>query len=429
MKLTPRGRRIASVLVVVFALTTVASTYYLYAETHPSGGPSTTTLATFSQSSVGGFTATVLPSSLYNNSTEVSGGNLTLFSPITQVIHASIAYTLETNRTAAVSLSDVFSVSVSTPGWSKTLLTTQNNSSTPATTLLALGFHYAINVSSISDLVATIDGQLSYQSPSFTVALDPVITGGLEVAGVSDAIAADPSLTFTFVGSLIVPSGLGYTAPGAVVTSNGASGASGTAVDFAYLFFAASVGALAVGAWIATRRVEGSSVPPLEEVIQPYEEAIATVSAPPRETIPVDVPTFVDLAKIADTLGKPILRTGPGGSDGRTFYVLDGFLAFTYRYPDTTGTADGGAGAEEGPGSGDEGPAVARLLARMQTEVRRLQQLSMDTATVAVARRGMSRAMELLRAGRIAEAEIEVDLISRLVRETTERSPVLLEGE
>lgn len=421
--LSPRARRAAAVFVVVFVLTTVWAAYYLYAETHPSNAGSTgTTVATYSESSVGGFAAAVRPSYLYNNSTEVDGGDVILFEPITNWINTSITYSLETNRTAAVSLVDTFAVTLSTPAWSKTLFTSLNSSSWSATTAASLAFQYAINVSRVVALATAIDSQLDYYGSGYTLSLAPVISGTVEVAGVEESLALEPQLNFSFSGSLITPSGLAYTATGSLLAAATSTTAGGLAGVLPYLALVGSVGGLGGSAWVATRRTEEEQMVPLDEIIRPYEEAIAVITGAPKVTTVMPVATFPDLVKIADTLGKPILRPAGPDSARSTFFVLDGLLAYTYRYPGEGGRSAPAENRDDSP-SGPPGlPTTAMLVQQLQQEVARLHRLSLDQATAAVARQRVSRALYFIRSGAGEEATIEIEELSRLLATASEGS-------
>jgi hypothetical protein len=416
MKLSPRVRRFAAILVVVFVLTTVWAAYYLYAETHPStGGSSGTTVATYSESSVGEFAAAVRPSYLYNNSTEVYGGNLTLFTPITNWINASINYSIETDRSAAISLVETFAVTLSTPFWSKTLFKELNSSSSPATTVATLALQYAINVSSVVRLAEAINTQLDYYGSGYTLSLDPVISGTVQVAGIEQPLALAPQLNFTFAGSLITPSGLAYGSTGSLLAPSSSATSGGLAGAAPYLALVGSVGGLGGSAWVATRRTEEEAEPPFDEIIRPYEEAIAVVAGVPTEAPATPVETFADLVKIADTLGKPILRLATPDPARRTFFVLDGFIAYTYRYAGNGATSAPSENVSPSPPGPGSSPVTAVLVQQLRQEVKLLQGLSLDEATAADARRRVSRALSLIRAGAEWEAAIEIEELSRVL--------------
>jgi hypothetical protein len=422
VKFSPTSRRIAMVLIVVFILTTIWAAYSLYAESR-SAPPSPTTVATYSEGSVNSFVAALAPSYLYNNSTEITGGNTTLFTPITHWINASIAYSLEINRTARISLVEAFTVTLSTPVWSKTLFTASNNSSFPATTTTTFAIRYAINVSSIVALAEAIDAQLDYTGNGYTLSLDPAITGLIEVGGLEQSIALEPRLNFTFLESLVTPSGLSYSAGGSLLSLSPVGNSDGPATLVPSLGLVGSGVGLCAGAWIATRRDEDAPTLPLDQIVRPYEEAIAVIAQAPKDTTPTPVATFPDLVKIADTLGKPILR--PAGPDParRNFFVLDGSVAYTYQHPPDVGTR---TTPENGP---RPAPGIRRpptppgIVEQLKQQVTRLDGLSLDAATASEARRRVRRAVELIHAGKEREAAEEVVELSQLPTGTSVRPP------
>ena len=426
MTLSPRTRRIAAVLVVVFVLTTVWAAYYLYAETHPAGGASSgTVVAVYSQSAVGSFAAALRPSVLYNNSTEVFGGNITLFTPITNWINASIGYTVETNRSATISLSESFDVTLSTPVWSKTLYSALNSSTLAGTTSASLTTPYAINVSSVVALANAIDSQVGYQGNAYTLSLNPLISGLVSAGGVEQSISSEPRLNFTFAGSIVTPSGLTYASSGSLVAPAPASTTSTLGMIAPYLALFGSVGGLGGSAWVATRRPTDERVPPLDELIEPYQEAIAATARAPAEAVVTPVESFPDLVKIADTLGKPILRPTADPAAPPSFLVVDGLIAYRYEYP--------GASAQPGPGAPPgalaerpEEPVptevTADLIQRLQQELPRLRGLALDRATDEAARGHVRKAIELLQLGYEVRAEAEVDALSVLLTAAAERS-------
>lgn len=161
---------------------------------------------------------------------------------------------------------------------------------------------------------------------------------------------------------------------------------------------------------------------PLDEIIRPYEEAIAVITGAPKVTTVTSVATFPDLVKIADTLGKPILRPAGPDSARSTFFVLDGLLAYTYRYPGEGGRSAPAENRDDSP-SGPLGlPTTAMLVEQLQQEVARLHRLSLDQATAAVARRRVSRALYFIRSGAGEEATIEIEELSRLLTAASEGS-------
>ncbi len=329
----PRVRSVAAVLAVVFLLTTVWAVYYLDAQMHPSSTPSATPIATYSETGLNTFAAALSPSVLYNNSTEVYGGNLTLFTPITNWINVSMVYALVSNRTAALSLNESFSVQLSTAVWSKTLFTATNATSAGSASFVSLQTYYDVNVSAVVTLATNINSQIGFVGTEFSLTLDPQISGTVGVGAIRQAVSSEPLLNFTFEGSLIRPTGLNFSGSGAVSLPAPASASSPTPVVVPSAALALSLGGLGGSLWFATRRPDEVIEPPLDQMIAPYEEAIAETLSVRGSTTPIRVSRFADLVKIADTLGKPILRPLGPDLEISEFVVLDGDWAYTYRYP------------------------------------------------------------------------------------------------
>jgi len=333
MNFSPRIHRVAAVLLVVFLLTTVWAAYYLYATTHPASTTSgSTAVASYSEIGANSFVAAVLPSELYNNATTVYGGNVTLFTPITKWINVSLVYFVTTNRTASIALNETFAVNLSTSAWSKTLYATTNSTVDPATTAAGLVLHYDVNVSGIVALAAQIAQQVGYPSVDYTLSFQPSITGDVVAAGVRAPISSEPLLNLSFSGSLVRPDGLSYRHAGTLAVATAAPGPDRAGSTVATLALVASVGAFGGSTYVATRRSRPEPLPPLAELLAPYTEAIAETGPLPGGTVIVPVSQLTDLVKVADTLGKPILRPSVGPSEPPEVVVIDGGIAYRYRH-------------------------------------------------------------------------------------------------
>lgn len=418
MNLTTRtAHQVAAVLVVVFLLTTVWLAYSLYAETHDSSPTTTTPVATYAEEDSNGFTAALQPSYLYNNSTEVSGGNVTLFTPITTWINVTMLYTLSTNRTSSMTVHAAFTAVLSTLAWSKTLFASSNTSSSSSTQVLSLAIHYSVNVSELVGLATAIDGQIGYTPPAYTLTLSPEISGTVDVGGTGQPISSDPLLNFSFRQGLIVPSGLTYSSTGMIEGPPITTSPGPFEIPILYAAIAVSGAALAASVVIVTRPRE-KRTPPLSEVIAPYEEAIAGTDAFPRSEVDIPVGQFADLAKIADTLGKPILRPTAAEPDQPTFFVLDGEISYSFQYPSAPGGSVGGqlAKARSGRDLTDSSDRDAvRVIRRLQNEANRLQGVPVDNATRQEVLRRIQRAIDLVHAHDLREAAREAIEISRLI--------------
>jgi hypothetical protein len=413
VKSTRQVRRIAAVLAVVFVLTTVWAVYYVYASSQASNGASSApVVATYSESGANSFAAALRPSYLYNNSTEVYGGNVTLFTPITSWINATMSYSLSTNRSASVFLNESFSIVLSTPAWSKPLFSSFNSSRSSGTTLTTLVVTHAINVSAVVELANRINQQLDYAGPQYTLTLDPLIAGSVVAGGARQSILAEPVFNFTFVGSLIKPSGLVFSGGGSLLApSSGRTSGGPPAVP--YLLLAASVGGLGGSAYFGVRRPEEPSVPPLPQLIAPYQEAIAETDTVPSGTSTVPVRQFSDLAKIADTLGKPILRPREPSTHRSEFFVLDGSTVYTYLYPSPGAPPDAPPPVPPRANEPEPSPVGQSLLRRLRIETLSLRGLPLTVKQSSELQLHVRRAVYLVHHHRDEEAAREIDEVSR----------------
>jgi hypothetical protein len=332
-----------------------------------------------------------------------------MFSSITNWINATIDYGFTANRSVALTLIQTFQVTLSTPVWSKSLFTSVNSTTLPATQNLTLQFAYAVNVTYVVDLATAIDTQLGYTGPGYTLSLTPALLGSVAAGGSESSFAVSPALNFTFSGALITPSGFSHFATGSVVGPTPPTAIDAAALALPSLALVGSVGALGGSTWVATRRPEEEPLPPLDELIRPYEEAIALTARRPTDLAATPVATFPDLVKIADTLGKPILRPVEGDPGRAAFFVVDGRIAYEYRYPGA-GSADLAAGTSRAP----EIPAsTASLVERLRNDVIRLERMDLDPRSTDVVRRRARRAIDLLSTGDEAGAAYEIGEIER----------------
>ena len=330
----------APLLVVVFVLITVWAGYNLSSQLSASRAPSAPTpILSFEGSGSYYYVATLAPNDLYN-STTISGTNVTLFAPVTRWINVTFVDGVTLDSPASTQLVDHFTVTLSTPAWSKTLDHAVQTNASANSTSLAIVDRYGLNVSWVENLSQTIDKELGYSPPQFTVTLTPVVTGDISIGSEEAPVSMSPFLNLTFAASLITLKGLPTNSEGGI-NSGPSDSANGGAVTDAYVFLAASLGALAVSIgllWATWRGTKSSALPDLDTLIEPYEEVIVGTTKTPEVSTILPVERWDDLVKVADTLGRPILRPfeGPNEPQGSSFYVVDGSVAYEYQYRSTS---------------------------------------------------------------------------------------------
>jgi len=451
VKIPQLPRWLAPVLVVAFLLLTAWAGYNVSRAVAASqapgpGGPT----VEYGGSGSYGYVASMVPNTLFN-STTVSGDNVTLFVAITNWVNVSFADTVALGPAAAAALNDQFAVSLSTSAWSRALVATDHDNASANTTNLTVTDRYDLNVSRIEGLTSSIDAQLNYSATAFTVSFVASVTGSVAVGLRAAPVVLDSWLNLTFRGPLIVPSGAPATVHGSVTGADGPSSPGvGGALAVAWLELAASAAALLFSVWLfwSARRAAGPApLPDLDRLIEPYEEVIARTTKVPDGVKVLPVDRWEDLVKVADTLGRPILRPllSPDDLQGTDFYVFDGTLAYLYRHPrpDEGGPSAAGAGAataQAGPKPAAPPPAAApppgparppptagrppgappsaaakRLTAQLEKELRRIRTLPLDAvqrwylfslATVAV---------RTVASGDLQEAQRNVDELRRAI--------------
>lgn len=334
-------RTVTAILVFVFVLLAIWSGYNLYSDSRATTSSSSHTLADYTVDGSGDFVATLLPNDLCN-CTRVAGGNTTLFTAITQTVNVTLTTSISVSAPATIETTDQFAVVLSTAVWSKSIYTAVNQTSAVAARTATRADEYSVNVSAVEALITLIDGQLNYVASQATLSVTSTVVSSIAVTGVSAAPESVSTANLTFFSSTIGASFLGSTSSGSVVA---ASISDSPVPTSAYLYLALALAALGASiAWLMLLRPrgeEGETILPLENLIAPYEEAIAETAMIPDPETTISVERWEDLVKIADTLGKPILRPprdGPGSVRG-TFYVLDGSVGYLYRYAGAGGSA------------------------------------------------------------------------------------------
>ncbi len=281
------------------------------------------------------YVATLTPNNL-TNSTVVAGPNSTLFPSITRWVNISLIDSLSMTAPASVDLTDRCTTTLSTALWSKPLAQQVQQNRTLGTTQVVQVDRYDLNVSWVENLTQSIDRQLGYSPAQFTVTVAANLTGSVSAANESAPVDLHPFLNLTFSSSYIVPSGESASSGGTLRPNAGSAdpGPSAGLIDaVAYLLAAVAALVVSVLYWNRVRRRPGpSSARDLGPLIEPFEEIIAEVESPPEVPTTMAVRSWEDLVKVADTLGRPILRPAVGRArePGVVFYVVDGTVAYEY---------------------------------------------------------------------------------------------------
>ena len=366
--------RLAAVLVGILILTTGAAAYQVYSVTRPT--PSTPTVAfSYSEYRNFSFMARVLPSLLYN-STTVSGGDVTLFTALTQWINVTWTHALSTTVPTTLTLQETVTVQIVSSAWSKVISTSHSQSSFPAAGHFGLSGAVALNLSTLSAMEQEIGNQTGVTPQSWSIEITPHLLGVVVGGGATTLVVMDAPIYFNVSQGEILPGGFNSTTAGTVLSptgpANGGSRDTSLPAVVSYALLAASAAGLAAAAvwWSSSEKSRPGRE--LERLTLPYAEVIVGTRTRPRPLETIRLSRWEDLVKVADTTGRPILRVdGPGGQGtGRTFYVLDGTIGYLYEYtsagrgpvspPSTTSRgATGGMNSISAPPAGAGSPTAA----------------------------------------------------------------------
>jgi hypothetical protein len=322
--------------------------YWAVSAAPSSSGSSPAPLYSYTQSAGYGYVARLANNSLYN-STNLTSGNGTLFTSITEWVNLTFRYGLTVSVAAGVEEAIHGTVSIVTPAWSKSIGTFSGGPvSAAATEVEGVTAGFDLNVSNVTSEVAAIEHQTNYFPDSFLVVLSPTVRTTIDYQSHGLDLGYAPALSLNFSTGQIVPGRLASEASGQYLPPGGAPSTGGSgAGPWPYVLLAGSLaGAAALGA-LLVRRPRTERLPDLSALTRPFQEAIVDTPTPPPLLRQVALRGWEDLVKVADTLGCPIMRVAPegasaasGGSPETVFYVVAGSMSYVYTH----------TGAEE-PGS------------------------------------------------------------------------------
>jgi hypothetical protein len=324
---------VAPMLLVVLVFVAVFAGYWLV-ESARSSSTAPPPLFTYQQAGHYTYVAHLANNTLYNTTT-LTQGNGTLFTSITQWVNVTYAYELTVGRPA--NASSVMSITeiVQTSAWSKSLGGTGTSNVLRNGSFETLTASVDLNISNITTLVSAIEKQTGYSPSYYSLVLTPTVTSSIAVGLNATGVTFAAPLTFNFSSQQITPSRLSITQRGEFTppgTPDAGSGGGPGLAQYTLLFASlAAVAFMGVYLYITPRPRRAVDI---EALTRPYQEAIVDTATPPPSANRVDVPTWTDLVKVADTLGCPILRvadpSGKGTSGNSQFYVISGSQAFVF---------------------------------------------------------------------------------------------------
>ncbi|MCD6445222.1 hypothetical protein J7L49_00325 [Candidatus Bathyarchaeota archaeon] len=341
--------KLSKILLIIFTCSTAASAFTIYyMHQLPTQETQTITLCTYEHRGTYDYIAQLKPNIIYGNKTTLTPGEGTLYTAIVEYINLTFTYTFTCNpKPENVTVNHQIVIQVESPG--KWPLRTLTNVEAKEMLQLSgdLNFSMQINGAKIKQFVEAIDKEIygTTSSTNYNVNIKPTIhlianvTTGTSVKTVDETFT--PELTIAFKseaekGNYIAIENLNQIKPGSITETRQIPM---PWVEYqrttSYLATAATIAALAISAFLY---IKYKPAPPPAKIIEkrikkltsPYKELIAkTTQKPPETKTTIDVESLEDLAKIAETLARPILHTTDRKE--HTFYIIDNNTKYQYK--------------------------------------------------------------------------------------------------
>jgi hypothetical protein len=328
-----------SILIVIFlALVTVFSAYaVVYTQGLPASKTSVATIGTYTLQGNYDYVATLAPNPLYNTTT-IAQGEGPLFTAIVKTINVKYSCTLFLSQPGTVDAQASYQVTLSGGAWDKTLQQASQVAQGSNVETANLSQSFQLNVTSIVSLAREIGTELQYPSATYLVQVSPDVGGSVTEAGRTVPLDFVQPLNLTISDGVITPNGTSYLQQGnitgdvKVIYSNVVSYRNASIA-----LLGGSVALLALNSYYVVRVEEVKPEEPKDDIdmkIRPYMEVIAATATPPQEGKSISMLKWEDLVKVADTLGKPILKYEESGQGWMkyVFWVSDGELTYSYQY-------------------------------------------------------------------------------------------------
>lgn len=332
--------KILALVIIILLLTTAFGGYFVYYEITLSQPKSSVSTLPYSTDASYSYVAQLAPNLLYNK-TSISNGQGTLFSNLIKSINVTFLYSISSENTSNINLSCTYTELLVTSSWNKTLLEGSVNAQKDGATQASISKNFSIDVATISNLAQTIQSETGVSVSKYAVVFVPSITGGLSSNGVTGNFLADPVFNFTFSSTfgssagVITPSNPTIRSSGSILGSIPLGDSPPNLMYYiSFITLGGSAIALVVTSLFYSKsskhQVTKQSV--LERKLSQYQEIISATDTPPNRRRAISIVSLEDLVKIADTMGKPVLRflEKEKSVASNQFYVLDGETCYLF---------------------------------------------------------------------------------------------------
>ncbi len=330
--------RAAAVALIILVLAAVASLYALASvAAMPAQQPVSTPYYSYSGTTNFNYLASLRPNILYNQTTLGPGEGI-LFTNLVASINLSYDFVATFTAASNITLIAGFAVTLAAPSaWNYSL-----NSSAfvvPQRSMAlddSVSVSTFVNMSTVSRIVATIASETGVVPVQFYLNFTGPLILNVNSGGHASSYTFSPILSFVIGSSEMTPGPLSSTFAQSV-THDGTVTNTGRNQDLIIsgILTAGFVVAAGVAGYYAARPRPRSTRAQVKEFTEPYRDAIAVTSTPPKRAELVVLADWLDLVHVADMLGKPILHWEWTKSHPtrHLFYVLDYYTQYVYLVP------------------------------------------------------------------------------------------------
>ena len=347
-KLFRPARTSLMILLTFFALLSLGAIIGVYsAHSLPLDEENVITLSRYQHVGEYDYIAGLKPNEIYENRLTLGSGEGALYINIVENVAITFHYTFSCDRPASITAEYSVGMDLESPGkWTKHLPVVAENSVSSSGGRVEFSTELFITVPWFEGLKAVIDAETGTSSSTYNLRIKPEIrtVAETDVGTIDESLVPELVMGFKYgveEGSQIVMSGLENTIPGTIQQTE--TTYHGEVLTYRRIFYAVSAVAfvgLIFTAWVFMRTRPERPEKVVEEIIEPFKEAIMEVAKEPsykKQRVTIALKSLEDLVSLAEGLGKPVLYLRkpsrvPGAEQVHTFYVLDGLTKYEYSF-------------------------------------------------------------------------------------------------
>jgi hypothetical protein len=322
-------------LLTLFTILTLISILTLSAAHQtPTEETTTQTLCTYTSTAEYNYTATLDPNNLiYNNKTTLKPNEGPIYTKITRQITLTLTYTFQSNPPPTqTEITYTITQTLQTTAWTRQIYTTPKTTTSQTQIQIPLP---TINKTQLDKIKAAIETETGTRTPTYTIEITPTFTINANTTVGPIHQTFTPTLTIEFKnteqGEITTISDLQQTQTDTITENQTITRYDTLNQRYtSYILLTVSAAGLAFSTYFHIKTKPKTPQKTIKKLTAPYKELIAeTTQKPPETKTTIETETLQDLAKIAETLAKPILHTQQAGE--HTFYIIDNETKYQYK--------------------------------------------------------------------------------------------------